>query len=124
MKWYIAVLIERFDRYNQDISNPNRRCDMQENMLLIQATDDAQAYDRAIEWGQSGDQIECIDDEGRKGQWHFVGISELLPVYDPIEDGCEVLCTCGYYSAKTIDGFVKKKNELQIFRDSDGSTRT
>ena len=117
MKWYIAVLIQRFDLLSQDTNNPNRRCDMYENMMLICANDDDQAYDKALEWGKAGDQIECIDEKGRKSMCRFVGISELLPIYDPIEDGCEILCTTGYFSAKTIDSFVKNKEELQIFKD-------
>jgi len=49
-----------------------------------------------------------FEDEG--GEWRFVGTSTLLPVYEEIEDGAEILWTeYGALPIRTIKKLVKKK---------------
>jgi hypothetical protein len=52
------------------------------------------------------------------GEWRFVGLSMLLPVYEDIEDGAEVLWTDrGPLSVKRIKKLVKSKRQLDVFSD-------
>ena len=114
--WFVAVLIERFEYYSEDTNNPNRRCTAYENICLIKAKTAETAYKKAISLGKSCEGIECKDEKGRPGEWKFVGIAELLPVYDKIEDGAEILWKEYTNKAvKTIERMVSKKEELQIF---------
>ena len=116
--WFVAVLVERFEYYNEDKSNPNRRCIANENICLIKAKDAEVAYKKAVELGKSTEEDEGIDDERRKGRWIFVGITELLPVYEDIEDGAEILWTEHRNKAvSTIEKMVSKKEDLQIFSE-------
>ena len=120
--WYIASYLERFEYYDEDKRNPNRRCLAWENTILIRAKDRDQAYKKAISFGRLGEGSEAWD-EGteRKGAWHFEGLTSLLPVCEKIEDGSEVLWT--EYQGRTvkkIKSFVKSKNELEVFDDKPG----
>ena len=55
----------------------------------------------------------------RKGSWHFEGLTSLLPIYETIEDGTEILWKeITGRSVKKIKSFVKKKNELEAFDDT------
>jgi hypothetical protein len=118
--WYVALIVNRYDYYWQDITNPNRRCKVYENTCLIRARNPGEAYKKALALGQVGDGAECVDQDqrGRKGVWRFVGLANLLPVYERIEDGCEILWTTYYCTAKTAQRMVRKKNELGVFRRS------
>jgi hypothetical protein len=46
-------------------------------------------------------------------KWKFAGIGDLLPIYEDLEDGAEIMWTdYGYISAKRTDRIVKTKREL------------
>jgi len=54
----------------------------------------------------------------RGGEWRFAGISMLLPVYEKIEDGVEILWTDrGRLPVKSIKRLVKAKRQLPVFDD-------
>jgi hypothetical protein len=118
--WYVAIEIERYDHYWQDSSNPRRRCMVEENIRLIQARSPNEAYKKALAIGRSADGLERVDldKRRRKGVWRFVGLANLLPVYEKIEDGCEILCIEHYCTAMTAQKMVRQKRELVAFRRS------
>ena len=94
-KWFLAGLLERFQRDDENTLNPNRRCFVWENLYLIEAKDISAAYDKAVRLGRK----ECRnispskDNAGHKGRWIFDGISELIPIYEDIQDEAELLWT-------------------------------
>lgn len=52
------------------------------------------------------------------GEWQFVGLSLLLPVYEELEDGAEVLWTVhGTIGEGKLKRLVKAKDELPVFVD-------
>ena len=54
------------------------------------------------------------------GEWRFVGISMLLPVYERIEDGSELLWERDkHMSVARIKKLVKRKHQLPVFNDLD-----
>lgn len=115
--WYVAILILRFEFYDEKKAHVNRRCNVHENMHLIQASTPEDAYTKAMHLGQVSNGTEGIDDFKRKGIWIFEGLNELIPVYEKIEDGCEILWTKHYCSVKTATNMVKRKDDLQAFSD-------
>jgi hypothetical protein len=119
--WYVAIIVQRFDYYWQKTTNPNRRCEVWENTCLIKARSRNEAYRKAMALGRAGDGIECVeqDKRRRKGVWRFVGLANLLPVYEKIEDGCEILWTRHSCTAKTAQRMVRRKRELVVFRKGD-----
>jgi hypothetical protein len=52
------------------------------------------------------------------GEWRFAGLRELLPVYDDLEDGAEVLWRVhGRVPVSRIQRMVKSKRSLSVFDD-------
>ena len=55
----------------------------------------------------------------RTVHWKFLGLTELLPIYEKLEDGAEILWREHYNrSLRKILSKVKKKSELGIFDDT------
>ena len=118
--WWIASYIERFEWKSENRKNKNRRCLAWENTVLIQATDREEAYAKAMgikshfgaEWRPYG------PGEGKPGRWVFEGLTSLMPIYEELADGSEILWE--QHSGclvKTIRSRVKKKHELETFID-------
>jgi len=124
--WWIASYVERFEYYDENVSNLNRRCLAWENTILIQAADREEAYRKALVAGRVGDRSEAWDaDSKRKGCWRFEGLTSLLPIYEALEDGTEVLWTQhAGKSVRTIKQLVKRKRDLEAFDDSARPSRT
>ena len=121
--WWIASFIERFEFFDEDRGNPNRRCVAHENTILLRASNREVAYRKAIKTGRLSEGSEGWDSEsGRRGAWRFDGLTGLLPVYEPLEDGAELLWRkLSNVSVRTVKGLVKRKRDLTVFDDSDRS---
>jgi hypothetical protein len=117
--WYIAALIERFEFYDEDLENSNRRCEAWENFVLIKAANPEVAYRKAMAIGKQGEkaQMQTQTPLPRKGVWRFEGISILLPIYEKLEDGAEIMWTKHQnISVKKVRAKVKPKEHLQAFQ--------
>jgi hypothetical protein len=58
-------------------------------------------------------------DSGRRRSWHCEGLTMLIPIYDKLEDGAEVLWVD--HTGRTVGrirSLVKKKHELEAFDDN------
>ena len=50
---------------------------------------------------------------GKKKKWKFSGIGDLIPIYENIEDGAEIMWTdYGSISLKRTNKIVRTKKEL------------
>ena len=120
--WYVASVLVRFEWYDEDKDNLNRRCLAWENQIIIKAANPEEAYAKAMEHGKSheehGEAWE-VDNEGRKGRWRFEGLTSLLAIYDELEDGAEIVWKeYENRSVKKVKSWAKPKEELEVF-DSD-----
>ena len=118
--WWIASYIERFEFYDEDKLNANRRCLAWENTILIKAEDREEAYQKAVDCARLSEGCEAQNDSGRTGVWRYEGLTSLLPVYEELEDGAEILWV--EHAGKTvrkIQSRVKMKNELEAFDDNE-----
>ena len=115
--WYVARILVRFEYYDENKSNLNRRCKAWENQILIKATSPEEAYEKALDHGKLHEEGEAWDENtGRKGSWQFEGLTSLLPIYDELEDGAEITWT--EYKNKTvrkIKSWASPKDQLQVF---------
>ena len=86
---------------------------MWENLVLIQAPDLASAYDKAAALGKTcEDDDTWYDDRGRL-RHVFDGIAALLPIYEDLEDGAEVMWTDhGEMTAAKAKRMVRTKRQL------------
>lgn len=118
--WWIGAYIERFEFNDEDRTNPKRRCLAHENTVLLQAKDRDEAYRKLIELG-SGETPECMDvSTGKKGFWRFEGPTLLLPIYDKLEHGAELLWTVHHNrSVQKIRALIHAKQNLPVFDDAD-----
>jgi hypothetical protein len=117
--WYIASILMRFEWYDEDKNNLNRRCKAWENSILIKANSPSEAYGKAIEHGkldeEAGEMWER-DNEDRKGRWRFEGLTSLLAIYDEPEDGAEIIWNeYKNRSVKKIKSWVLPKEQLEVF---------
>ncbi len=109
--WYLAEIIERCVP-NDDDTRPLRRCIVYGNIHLIKANTIEEAYDKADKIGKEGSYT-FKNANKRDMKWEYLGIGDLLPIYEDIEDGAELMFTdYGFISAKRSDKLVKSKDEL------------
>jgi hypothetical protein len=118
--WWIATYIERFEWKSDDRTNSNRRCLAYRNTILIKAKEREKAYKKAMDFRKrySGKWESYGNTRKRPGRWVFQGLTSLLPIYDELDDGAEILWQV--YSGKPvrkIKSLVKSKKQLECFID-------
>jgi hypothetical protein len=87
-RWWIVVLRKEF-RYSARRYSVNSRVIGSESYLLVSAPAAEEAYDKVVRYHEQPP--ECIDLVTKeKGRWHLVGICDLAPVFEPLEDNCEL----------------------------------
>lgn len=90
--WYISSYIIRFIELNSnDNEDLEKRFLAWENTILIQASDLDDAYDKAVAEAMLHTKPYQGGSEGVPVQWFFEGITELLPVYEALEHGSELM---------------------------------
>jgi len=118
--WWIANYVIRFEYYDEPKRDLNRRCTAWKNTVIVKAGSREVAYKKVIAIGRGYEGIEGRNGRDRKGAWRFEGLTMLLPIYDELEDGAEVLWTT--YAGRTVrkvKGMVRSKRELPVFDDSE-----
>jgi hypothetical protein len=78
--WYVGSYLLRFIEIAQDgHDDPEKKFLTWENTVLVKATDLDHAYEKVVKIGR-------MHTEPYKG-----GITEIIPIYEEIEDGAEIL---------------------------------
>ena len=120
--WWIASYIERFERYDEPKRKLSRRCLAWENTILVRARDRDAAYRKATTQARLGHGNEARDSAGRKGAWRYEGLTMLLPVYERLEDGAEILWNeHSGRTVKSIRALARPKSRLPVFDDSESN---
>lgn len=117
--WWIASYIERAHWDDDRRSSTSSRCTAWENTIIFKAKDRDSAYSKAVRLGSSNKSTFSDDDGKRTGGWIFEGLTSLLPIYDELGDGAEVLWRD--HSGRTlrrIRAMLKKKGDLEAFQDT------
>jgi hypothetical protein len=90
--WYIGTYQLRFvelaDRRKNDLQ---RRFTTWENTVLVKARSLPEAHRKIVKIGKSHTQPYKGGPEAIDVQWVFEGVIDLLPVYEQIADGAEVI---------------------------------
>ena len=90
--WYIGTYQLRFVELDRtDIEDDEARFLIWENTVLVKASSLERAHDKVTEIGNEHTDPYKGGPEHVDVQWYFEGILELLPIYEEIEDGCEVM---------------------------------
>lgn len=118
--WWIATYIERAAWDDEPDPAPKSRCLTWQNTIILQAPDREAAYAKAVSLASTYSAE--FDDgavDGRKGHWVFEGLTSLLPIYDELEDGAEILWVeHRNRTVQKIRSWVKQKDELEAFDDT------
>jgi len=101
----------------------NSRCQAWENTIIIKARDREAAYKKATRIGSAYPDAGkfWLEPSMRTGRWVYIGLTSLLPIYEELGDGTEILWTeRDNLTRKTILAMVKTKHELSVFDDTPG----
>lgn len=113
--WWVFSEVEYWVSQRQPKLTDNSRCLVWENTRLIRASGRDAAYRKAMRLAGVGHPSKT-----KSGEWRFAGISMLLPVYEHVEDGVEILWDDrGRMPMRRIKRLVKTKQQLPVFDDHD-----
>src|SRR5690606_34314622 len=113
--WYIASYLIRFTELDdKDNNDHEKRFLSWENTIIVKAESFDEAYDKVIENA-------ALNTKPYKGgvdvvpvQWVFEGVTELLPIYEELEDGAEIMWSeHNSRKLRTLRKWVKEKHDLR-----------
>lgn len=117
--WFIVQIIEKLERANvsKRIAGSKRMCTVYGNWHLIKAVNAEKAYTKAEKLGRESS-FNFTNSDKEEMRWEFVGIGDLLPVYEDIEDTGELMWTdFGHISLSSARKLiVNKKKHLANIR--------
>ena len=110
--WYIVEIIEKCEPIERNEKQELRRVITWGNHHLIKASSPEKAFDKAVKIGKEGE-YKFLNSDNLEMEWIFVGIGELLPIYEDIEDGAELMWNdYGNISNRRTMRMPYKKEEL------------
>lgn len=111
--WYIGSYLLRFVVLEEERNDdPERKFTVWENTVLVRAETFEEAYDKVVAIGEA--HAEPYENGlGQDVRWTFEGISDLLPIYEKLEDGCEVMWASYTKKLKNIRRRASSKAQLR-----------
>ncbi|WP_298903465.1 DUF4288 domain-containing protein [uncultured Psychroserpens sp.] len=111
--WYIVEIIEKCEPVDRNEKQDLRRVTTWGNHHLIKANSPERAFDKAVKLGKEAE-YKFTNTDKLEMEWIFVGIGELLPIYEEnIEDGTELMWRdYGFISDRRTNRLVFDKKEL------------
>ncbi len=104
--WYVGSYLLRFVEINDDNNDDLEAKFMSwENTVLVKANNLDEAYDKIESIAREATEPYKGGEEGIDVQWLFEGVTELLPVYDEINDGVEIMW--GEHNPKKLKNLQK-----------------
>ena len=112
--WYVGSYIIRFIELNQNGNDDlEKRFLAWENTRIIKASNLDEAYDKLVKEAKLGTDPYRAGKEGVPVQWVFEGVTELLPIYEELEDGSEIMYReHNRTKLKNLRKAIRKKNEF------------
>lgn len=112
--WYVAAYQLRFvELADKRKHHLKRRFTVWENTVLVKAKNLTAAYRKVERIAKAHTRPYKGGPDGVDVQWIFEGITELLPVYEKIEDGAEIMWGERTRSLTTIRKNAKKLAEFK-----------
>lgn len=110
IKWYLSYEVLYFEYEDSKLQEDYV---VWENLILIEADSPEKAYRKAVEHGKLSEGELRINE--KKGFCKFKGLKKLIPIYEEIEDGCEIEWREYEASKKELNKLVGSKRKLQAF---------
>lgn len=90
--WYVGAYLIRFIEIGeQGNDDPETRFLSWENTVIVKADNLSQAYDKVVAIAKACTKPYKGGEAGIPVKWVFEGVTELLPIYEPLEDGVEIM---------------------------------
>ena len=90
--WYVGSYVIRFIELEEaGNDDPAREFRVWENTVIVRAGNLDEAYRKIVAIGEGATTPYLGGDDGVPVQWVFEGVTELLPIYEPLEDGAEII---------------------------------
>ncbi len=114
MGWYVASYQLRFiEIEDPKRDDPDAEFLVWENTILVKAPDLDQAYEKTVRIATEATEPYKGGPDGVDVQWVFEGVTELLPIYEEIEDGAEILWSEREgESLREIRALARKKSDF------------
>jgi len=110
-EWYLVEIIQRFEPLIRNESSDLKRAITYGNYHLIKASSPSAAYDKGEKLGKEG--TYTYQSHKIEMEVVFVGIGQLLPIYEDIEDGAEILWNdFGHISQRKANRLISSKEEM------------
>ncbi|MFS2032425.1 DUF4288 domain-containing protein [Polaromonas sp. CT11-55] len=94
VNWYMVSYLLRFTELGDPRKNDNEARFMSwENTILVNAPSIDEAYEKGLKVARGSTQPYKGGPQGIPVQWKLVGITQVLPIYEALEDGCEIAWT-------------------------------
>lgn len=92
--WYVGSYLLRFIELDaRDNDDPDAEFSVWENTVIVKADTLAEAHAKVAAIAQAETEPYKGGPAGVPVQWVFEGITELLPIHEPLEDGVETFWT-------------------------------
>lgn len=90
--WYVGTYLIRFIEMDaKDNDDPEARFLSWENTIIVKADSLSEAYGKVVKIAKATSKPYRGGEVGIPVRWVFEGVTELLPVYEPLEDGSEIM---------------------------------
>ena len=83
VKWFLAELVMKIT-----VADDPRNV-VHQNLVLVRASSADEAYEKALRFGKNGE-ISYDNPAGKTVQISFEGVSDLIDIYEDLEDGSEL----------------------------------
>jgi hypothetical protein len=109
--WYFGSYLLRFLELDEAGRNdPEKRFLAWENTVLVKAKTLDAAYRKVERIGKSATKPYRGGPQGVRVRWEYVGVTELLPVYEALADGAEIAwADHGSRKLKTLRRWVQPR---------------
>lgn len=92
--WYLVSYLLRFVELNDlQRNDDDRRFLSWENTILVKADNLDNAYDKGMKVAREATKPYKGGPVGVPVQWKLVGITDVIPIYEELEDGSEIAWT-------------------------------
>ena len=113
--WYVASYLLRFVELNDTQRNEDdERFISWENTIVIKAKSLDQAFDKAMKVARQATKPYKGGPDGVPVQWELLGITDVLPIYEELDDGSEIAWTeRGPRKLKNLKRMVRERGSFQ-----------
>ena len=90
--WYLGSYLIRFIELSEEGSEDlENRFLTWENTIIVKASNLEEAYDKVVKVANEGTTSYKGGPDGVPVQWVLEGVTSLLPIYEELEDGTEIM---------------------------------